>query len=296
MILSPTVRANRRAERLRKDVEVLAGEIGERNLYRYERLQAAADYIERSFSQAGYQPIRHEYDALGKTFANIGAEIRGRDFAHEIVVVGAHYDTARGSPGANDNASGVAGMLALARGFAGKEMSRTLRFVALANEERPLLRTPKMGSRVYARHCRQQGEKIVAMLSVETIGYCSEGKGSQWLSCFGLLYPSRGNFILLAANIASRLLLKRCAEVFRRRAPIACETVTLPGFLPGARSSDQWSFWKEGFPGLMITDTAPLRYPHYHKPDDTPEKLRYDFLNGVVEGLEVTVADLVALA
>ena len=294
MKLSPKDRANRTSEQLRQDVERLAGDIGERNLHCYERLQAAADYIDSSFRQAGYRATRHEYDALGKTFANIDAEIRGRGAAREIVVIGAHYDTARGTPGANDNASGVAGMLALARAFAGQEISRTLRFVALTNEERPLLRTPKMGSRVYARRCRDKGENIVAMLSIETVGYCSEHKGSQFLSCFGLLYPSRGNFILLASNIASKPLLYRCAESFRRRAPIACETAALPGFLPGARSSDQWSFWKEGFPGLMITDTAPLRYPHYHKPDDTPEKLRYDFLNGVVEGLQAVVADLVA--
>jgi Zn-dependent M28 family amino/carboxypeptidase len=294
MILSPTNPINRRVERLRNDVQRLAADIGERNFYRYDRLQQAADYIQASFLEAGYQPVYQEYEAVGKTFANIGAEIHGRQLAREIVVVGAHYDTARGSSGANDNASGVAAMLELARAFAGQAISRTLRFVALTNEERPLLRTPKMGSRVYARQCREQGEAIVAMLSLETIGYCSERRGSQWLSSFGLLYPSRGNFILLVANIASRQLLQRCAKSFRRSATISCQTVTLPGFLPGARSSDQWSFWKEGFPGLMITDTAPLRYPYYHKAEDTPEKLRYDFLDGVIEGLTGVVSDLVA--
>jgi Zn-dependent M28 family amino/carboxypeptidase len=293
MMSSPAPSANPRQERLREDVERLAGDIGERNLYRYDQLLAAADFIENSFRQSGYETTRHEYEALGKTFTNIQVEIRGREVPREIVIVGAHYDTARGSPGANDNGSGVAALLALARAFAEKELSRTLRFVAFTNEERPLLRTAKMGSRVYARHCRERGEQITAMLSVETAGYCSENKGSQWLSLFGLLYPRRGNFIVLVANIASRRLLGRCSDSFRRHARIPCETATLPGFLPGARSSDQWSFWKEGFPAVMITDTAPLRYPHYHKPDDTPDKLRYNFLDGVVEGLQGVVTDLV---
>jgi hypothetical protein len=292
MVLSPTISAHPRREQLREDVERLAGDIGERNLYRYDQLLAAADFIANTFGQSGYQVTRHEYEALGKTFANIQAEIRGRQLPHEIVVVGAHYDTARGSPGANDNGSGVAAVLALARVFAGKDLSRTLRFVAFANEERPLLRTKKMGSRVYARHCRERGEQIIAMLSVETIGYCCENRGSQWLSLFGLLYPSRGNFVLLVANIASKRLLGQCSDSFRRHADIRCETAALPSFVPGARSSDQWSFWKEGFPALMVTDTAPLRYPHYHKPDDMPDKLRYDFLDGVVEGLQGAVADL----
>jgi Zn-dependent M28 family amino/carboxypeptidase len=184
-------------------------------------------------------------------------------------------------------------MLALARAFAEKDLSRTLRFVAFTNEERPLLRTAKMGSRVYARHCRERREQIIAMLSIETIGYCSEDRGSQWLSLFGLLYPSRGNFIVLVANIASRRLLGQCSDSFRRHADVDCQTATLPSFFPGAKSSDHWSFWKEGFPALMITDTAPLRYPHYHKPDDRPDKLRYDFLDDVVEGLQGVVADLV---
>jgi Zn-dependent M28 family amino/carboxypeptidase len=293
MMGSPTPYPNPQAERLREDIERLAGDIGERNLYCYTKLVAAADFIEKSFLQSGYQATRHKYEALGKTFANIEAEIRGRESPREIVLVGAHYDTARGSPGANDNGSGVAAMLALARAFAEKGLSRTLRFVAFTNEERPLLRSEKMGSRVYARRCRERGEKITAMLSIETIAYCSEKKGSQWLSLFGLLYPDRGNFIVLVANPASKRLLDQSSQSFRRHARVGCETAMLPSFFPGAKSSDHWSFWKEGFPALMITDTAPLRYPYYHKPDDTADKLRYDFLNEVVEGLKGVVADLV---
>ncbi len=286
------LRGNQQQYRLRQDVERLAGDIGERNLYRYAGLVAASEFIEQSFVQAGYQPKRHEYAALGKHFANIEAEITGRDYPREIILVGAHYDTAKGSPGANDNGSGVAAMLALARGYADKTLSRTLRFVAFTNEERPLLRTEKMGSRVYARRCRERGEDIKAMVSLETMAYCSEKQGSQWLSFFGLLYPNRANFIVLVANSRSKRLLDQSAASFRRDARVACETAMLPSFFPGAKSSDHWSFWKERYPALMVTDTAPLRYPYYHKPGDLPDKLRYDFLDEVVEGLKGVVADL----
>lgn len=284
---------SRQEEWLRQAVDGLAGGIGERNVYCYPKLCDAAAFIEQSLREAGYQPMRQEYQARGKSFANIEAAIAGQAYPRDIVIVGAHYDTARGSPGANDNGSGVAAMLTLARSLVGKRCSRTLRFVAFTNEERPFLRTARMGSRVYARRCRERAENITGMLSLETIGYCSEKAGSQWLSLFGALYPNRGDFIVFVANPFSKELLKKATQSFGRQSEISWQTATLPSFSPGAKSSDHWSFWKEGYPALMITDTAPLRYPHYHKPSDTPDKLRYDFLNGVVEGLKASVWDLV---
>jgi Zn-dependent M28 family amino/carboxypeptidase len=279
-------------ESLRQDVDALAGGIGERNVRCYSKLCEAAAFIEQSLRDGGYQPTRHEYKVRGKSFANIEAEIRGQDSPREIIVVGAHYDTARGSPGANDNGSGVAALLALARSLFNRRSSRSLRFVAFTNEERPFLRTARMGSRVYARRCRERAEDIKGMLSLETIGYCSEKPGSQWLSFFGALYPSRGDFIVFVANPSSKELLKNATQSFERQTDIGWQSATLPSFSPGANSSDHWSFWKEGYSALMVTDTAPFRYPHYHKRSDTPDKLRYDFLNGVVEGLKETVWDL----
>ena len=226
-------------------------------------------------------------------FANIEIEIRGQDLAHEIIVVGAHYDTERGSPGADDNGSGVAAVLALSRWFADRKIRRTLRFVAFANEERPFLRTEKMGSRVYARRCRERGEKIVAMFSLEMLGCYSEERGSQWLSFFGLLYPSQGNFILFASNPSSRALLRQATQSFRQHTEVRYETITLPGFLPGARSSDHWSFWQEGYQALMLTDTAALRNRHYHKRSDTADKIDYAFLAGICEGVKGLLSDLV---
>jgi Zn-dependent M28 family amino/carboxypeptidase len=292
MVEVPTTAAPQE-ERLRQNIDRLAGEIGERNFEHYSKLLEAAAFIEHSFEEVGYRSMRQEYEARGMRFANIEVELQGQDLPQEIVIVGAHYDTERGSPGANDNASGIVALLALAREFTHKRLSRTLRLVAFTNEERPFLRTEKMGSRVYAKRCRERNEVIVGMLSLETIAYCSAEKGSQWLSFFGLLYPSQGNFIALVANRSSRGLLKEVAQSFRRHTTIGCETAVLPTYFPGAWSSDHWSFWKEGYPALMVTDTAPLRYRFYHTPHDTPEKLRYDFLNSVVEGLKGVVSHLV---
>lgn len=281
-------------KRLHQDIDRLALHIGERNLYNNTKLLEAATFVEQSFQEAGYKPWRQEYEARGMDFMNIEAEIVGKDFPQKIIIVGAHYDTARGSPGANDNASGVAALLALAREFAYKRISRTLRFVAFTNEEHPFIRTMKMGSRVYARRCREKNEDIEGMFSLETIGYCSTEKGSQKLSFFGLLYPKEGNFIALIANRFSKNLLKSVVHSFRRHATIDCAAITLPTNFPGAWSSDHWSFWKEHYPALMVTDTAPLRYPFYHKPEDTPDKLQYDFLYKVIEGLKGSIFNLVS--
>jgi Zn-dependent M28 family amino/carboxypeptidase len=285
--------ASRQEKQLRHDIQRLADDIGERNIYRYAELCKAAEFIEQAFLDAGYKPARQEYKARSKVFWNVEAAVAGQEFPEDIVIVGAHYDTARNSPGANDNGSGVAALLELARSFAHERVSRTIRFVAFTNEERPFLRTRNMGSRVYARRCRERNEKITAMMSLETIGYCSNQRGSQWLSLFGLLYPNQGNFIVLVSNPSSKQLLSRACESFRRSTGVPVETAVLPSFSPGAKSSDHWSFWKESYPGLMVTDTAPLRYPYYHKAADMPDKLRYDFLSGVVDGLKGTVRDLV---
>ena len=289
-----TGRAAPQAARLREDVERLAGEIGERNVWRYEQLAAAERLIERWLREAGYATARQEYEALGKRFANLEVEIRGRTAPGEVVVVGAHYDTGRGSPGANDNGSGIAALLALARTFAHEPVGRTLRFVAFTNEERPLLRTPLMGSRVYARRCRERGENVVGMVCLETIAYRSESPWSQRLALFGLVAPRRGNFIAFVGNRRSRALLGDAAASFRRRTAVPCETFTLPTNFPGAWSSDHWSFWKEGYAAFMVTDTAPLRYPYYHRRGDTPDKLDYDFLGAVTDGVRGVVSDLVA--
>jgi hypothetical protein len=274
------------------DVQTLAGEIGERNLLRYAQLTAAADFIEGSFTGAGLTPRRDTYELQGRACHNIEVEIPGE--RKEVVVIGAHYDSVFGSPGANDNASGVAALLALARRFAGKPGGQTLRFVAFVNEEPPFFQTGQMGSFVYASRCQARGDKISAMLSLETIGYFSDAPRSQSYPApaLGLAYPTTGNFIGFVGNFGSRALVRRAIGLFRAQKKVPSEGAALPAFIPGVAWSDQWSFWQCGYPAIMITDTAPFRYPHYHEASDTPDKLEYDRFALVVSGLEKTISEL----
>ena len=274
------------------DVQALAGDIGERNMRRYQQLNAAADFIENSFSHAGLQSRRDTYELDGQACHNIETEIRG--VRPQIIVIGAHYDSVFGSPGANDNGSGVAAMLALARRFAGKPAGQTLRFVAFVNEEPPYFQTEQMGSFVYATRCKARGDQISGMISLETIGYFSDTPRSQTYPSPGLgaFYPTTGNFIGFVGNLRSRALVRRAISSFRHEAKLPSEGATLPSFISGVGWSDQWSFWQCGYPAFMITDTAPFRYPHYHEATDTVDKLDYDRFALVVSGLERTIAEL----
>ena len=279
-------------EELRTNVQKLAGEIGERNMWHYAQLDAAADFIEDSFSRAGLHPRRDSYETQGQACHNIEAEISGG--RPEIIIIGAHYDSVFGSPGANDNGTGVAATLALARRFAGAKPKQTLRFVAFVNEEPPHFLSGEMGSLVYARRCKERGEKISAMISLETIGYFSDAKNSQTYPSrgLGMFYPKIGNFIGFVSNVHSRALLRRVIALFRKHAKIPSEGASLPAFIPGVSWSDQWSFWQQGYPAIMITDTAPFRYPYYHSSNDTPDKLDYDRFTLVVSGMEKVIEDL----
>ena len=285
------------AKELRTDVEHLATEIGERRVPgRAKQLTEAADFIEAQFRAAGYEVGRQPFEVIaGGKCCNLDAELRGAIRPEEIVVIGAHYDTVAGTPGANDNGSGVAAMLALARRFAKSKPDRTLRFVAFTNEEPPYFQTDEMGSRVYAKRCRERDEQVVAMLSLETIGYYSDEPGSQqYPPLVGGLYPSTGNFIGVVGNLKSRALVRRVVATFRDQEQFPCQGAALPEALPGVGFSDQWSFWQEGYPAAMVTDTAMFRYAHYHEATDTADQIDYDRLARVVRGLEQVVAELVA--
>jgi hypothetical protein len=279
-------------EELRADVQKLAGEIGERNMWHYPQLNAAADFIEDSFARAGLHTRRDSYEMHGQACHNIEAEIPGA--RPEILLIGAHYDSVLGSPGANDNGSGVAALLALARRFAGKTAQHTLRFVAFVNEEPPYFLSGEMGSFINAGRCKARGDKISAMISLETIGYFSDAPHSQTYPSpgLGIFYPKVGNFIGFVSNVPSRALLRRVVALFRNHAKIPSEGAALLSFIPGVSWSDQWSFWRHGYPGIMITDTAPFRYPYYHSVSDTPDKLDYDRFTLVVSGMQKVIEDL----
>jgi Zn-dependent M28 family amino/carboxypeptidase len=280
-------------QELRSDVHQLAGIIGERNLFRYTQLVEAAAYIRGAFGHSGYDVRRQQYEVAGQTCENIEAHIVGVEKPDEILVVGAHYDSVQGSPGANDNATGVAALLALARSVARTRPLCTVRFVAFTNEEPPLFQGPHMGSHVYAKQCRERCENIRLMLSLETIGYYSDEPRSQTYPFpFGLFYPSTANFIAFVSNMENAPWVKQLLTIFRVHARFPSEGGALWEWIPGVAWSDHWSFWRAGYPAVMVTDTAPNRYPHYHTAADTPDKVDFPKMVRVISGLQQVIGEL----
>ena len=281
---------------LRHDVEALAGTIGERSTQAPTGLAASADLIERALVEAGYPVKRQPYEVDGQTCQNLEAELPGAG-EKGVVIVGAHNDSVRGTAGADDNGSGVAAMLALARVFGHRHPTRTLRFVAFANEEPPYFQRPSMGSVVYAKRCRERGDDVVAMISLETLGFYTDRPGSQrYPFPLGLFYPAAGDFVAFVGDTGSGPLVRRALGTFRHNARFPSEGAAAPAGLPGVGWSDQWSFWREGYTAAMVTDTAPFRYPHYHQKTDTPDKLTYAPMARVVGGLERVVEELAGAA
>ncbi len=279
--------------RLKNHVAILAGSIGERNIWQQNQLNAAAKYIENTLTNFGYEVSIQEFACKGLKVKNLEVERIGTSSSKDIVVVGAHYDSVIGSQGANDNASGVSALLEIARIFSSIKPSLTVRFVAFVNEEPPFFQTEHMGSRVYALRSRRRGEQITAMLSLETIGFYSDDSDSQkYPFPLSLLYPEIGNFIGFVGNLSSRNVVRRAISSFRRHTLFPSEGAAAPGWISGIGWSDHQAFWEAGYPAVMITDTALFRYKHYHSPEDTPDKLKYDRMARVVLGLGHVVAEL----
>jgi Zn-dependent M28 family amino/carboxypeptidase len=278
--------------RLRAHIEMLAGTIGERNVWQYANLRRADEYISSTLASHGMRPEHQTFEVGRLPVSNISGESIGTDPA-EILLIGAHYDTVSNCPGANDNGTGVAAMLELSRRFTERTHTRTIRFVAFVNEEPPFFQTSQMGSLVYAQAARARGERIIGMLSLETMGYYSEEPGSQhYPPPLDAIHPDRGNFIGFVSNQHSEPFLRDAEKAFRRGSRFPLEVAAAPATLPGIGWSDHWSFWEAGYPALMVTDTAPFRYPWYHHPDDTPERICFDQMAEVVDGLEAVISTL----
>ena len=278
-------------ERLRDDVARIA--TTEHNIWSPQALEATALYLEATLRDAGYDVRREEYHSSGVAVRNVFVELKGSARAEEIIVVGAHYDSVRGAPGANDNGSGVAAVIELARALRDWAPARTWRFALFVNEEPPFFLTADMGSEVHARSARARGEGIVAMLSLETIGYYSDQPGTQHYPFpFRFFYPDRGDFLAFVSNLDSRELLHRTIEAFRTESQFPSEGIAAPAWIPGVDWSDQRSFWAQGYRAIMVTDTAFYRYPWYHTREDTPDKIDYDKLARVTRALELTLRKL----
>ncbi len=280
-----------RAATLARHIEALAVTIGERNVdYAPAELAAAERYVTKQLEAAGHTVRREPYVVQGVEVANLVAELPGTS---EIVLVGAHYDSAPGTPGADDNASGTAALLVLAAELRDNAHTRTVRFVAFTNEEPPWFHGPDMGARHNARGARERGDDIVAMLSLETLAYYVDEPHSQhYPAPFGLLYPHTGDFVGFIGNPASRKLVRRAVRVFRERTDFPSQGAALPASIPGVDWSDHRAFWEQGYPALMVTDTAPNRNPHYHRRTDLPDVIDVERLSRVVSGLREVIIDL----
>ncbi len=284
---------------LRSSISVLAdaqggvGRVGNRSTFYPKRFASAAAWIHDQLIDYGYTQI-NEYPVLrGSPVPNLEVVVPGTSLPNQIIVVGAHFDAFQGTPGADDNASGVAACLALARRAIHKPSARTLKFVFFVNEEPPTFWTEDMGSWVYAKACRVRNDDITAMMSLESIGYYSTQPDSQkYPAPLNRLYPSTGDFIAFVSNYSSRALNKRAIATFRAETSFPSEGGSPPGWLPGVGWSDHWSFWQEGYRAFMITDTATFRNPFYHTPNDRADTLDYDRMARVVEGIEAVVTDL----
>jgi Zn-dependent M28 family amino/carboxypeptidase len=284
-------------EQLQRHVHTLAGDIGERNVFRPHALQAAADYITGEWRRQGYAVTPQPYEVKGVCCMNLEVTRSGNRQPDDIILIGAHYDSVQGSPGADDNGSGVAALLELSRLFTGTEPAITVRCVAFVNEEDPFFARKHMGSLVYARAARRRGDRIRLMVSLEMLGYYTSEPGSQhYPPLFKYFYPDRGDFIAFVSNLRSRKQMRQAAKTFRAHSDFLIEHVAAPVFVPGVALSDHFSFWRQGYPAFMITDTAFYRNPWYHTALDTPDRLCYEPFARLTNGLYHTFTALASAA
>ena len=277
----PPLTGEERALALRLRLHVAALAAAERNT----DLETAARYIEAAFTTQGHK-------AESQVFESGGRRVRNVEAGSGSIVVGAHYDSVPGSPGADDNASAVAVLIELAA-IMGKSGTLPVRFVAFANEEMPYFLSDEMGSFAWAKRARERGERVSAMFSLEMLGYYRDAPGSQrYPAPLGLFYPDRGDFVAFVGDLGARGLVRQALGLFRQKAKFPSEGVAAPGFIPGVTWSDHWSFRRHGFDAIMVTDTSFYRYPHYHLPSDTPDKLDYERMARVTLGLAAMLREL----
>lgn len=279
------------ADKLKDHVHVLSQEIGKRDIFEYKNLSKAADHIADEFRKFGYEVTFQEYAVWNKTVRNIIAVKKGSQYPEDVLIVGAHYDTCN-NPGADDNASGIACLLELARACSKADFKRTIEFVAFVNEEPPFCRTENMGSLVFTRQAKSENKNIKGVVVLESLGYYSNKIFSQrYPPLLGLFYPNKGNYVAVVGNFRSRHLVGQVREAFKRKAAFPIRSLTV-AIIDAASFSDHWSFWQEGYPAVMITDTAFLRNPNYHRNTDTFETLNYEYMVDILTGLQSAVNEL----
>ncbi|MCZ7679730.1 MAG: M28 family peptidase [Sandaracinaceae bacterium] len=274
------------ASALERDVRALAVDIGERNDRRYPALVRARDHLEARLREVGLAPERDGYEVNGLRVDTLFADAGGGR-----LLLGAHYDSAIGSPGANDNASGVAVVLALAEPLAAAPPAGGVRIALFPNEEPPHFARPSMGSRVYAARAADRGELPEGAIILDSVGYYADAPGSQRFGVFwhSIVFGDRGDFVAFVSDARSEPLLRRSIEAFRREARVRSEGAVLSPRSRGASWSDHASFWAHGVPALLVTDTAAFRDPSYHQPTDDGHQIDYVALARVTVALEAAI-------
>jgi Zn-dependent M28 family amino/carboxypeptidase len=277
-------------ERVREHVRMLAENFGERNARNAEAYYGSSVYIAEQLRDTGCATSMLQPTEIDRyRIRNVEAEIVGTSRPQEILIVGAHYDTIPNSVGANDNASGVAALIEIARMVRQTSTARTVRFLAFYNEEH----VSPAGSRLYAELCRARNQNVVGMIALETIGYYTDEPNSQkYPFPFNLFYPTTGNFLAFVGNTDSRVFVHETIGAFRQTTQFPSRGVAAPSFFGDTGRSDHVYFWRNGYPAMMVTDTANFRYPHYHKSTDTPEKIDYDRLARVTAGLARAITSM----
>ncbi len=281
---------------LEKDVRALASDIGPRNYAHPLALTRAETFMKKSLAAAGYAveeqpyPVRPPGGTADVWMRNFIVKVPGARPDSPVLIIGAHYDTALETPGADDNASGSAALLELARRFRKKRHDAEIRFVAYGTEEPPFFGSKQMGSAFHAHALKAEGRKVVGMLSLEMLGYYDDAANSQkYPPPLSLFYPSRANYIAAVSNLSSHSFLRDFTSAFHPSNGLRVISASLPSWISEIGLSDHKCYWDEGFPAAIITDTSFLRYKHYHMPTDTPDRLDYARLAAVVEGLEIGI-------
>jgi len=280
--------------RLEAHVRKLSLELTPRDEGHLENLDRTAAYLKDQFAQIGAPVFEQPYRVDGRSFRNVIAQFGPE--TSERIVVGAHYDTAGPLPGADDNASGVAGLIELGRLFAKQPPAMRVELVAFTLEEPPFFGTTGMGSAVHADSLRKQNVPVRFMISLEMIGYFSDEPNSQHfpVAILKAIYPATGNFISVVGRLNEGLLIRRVKSAMKRATPLPVYSINAPRLVTGVDFSDQMSYWNAGYQALMITDTAFFRNPNYHTAHDTPEKLDYKRMAMVVAGVYEAVVELAA--
>jgi hypothetical protein len=281
-----------RRERLRSSVEMLATTLQPRDFDHPGGLDRAAAYIAAELREAGGRVHEQPFEVQGRTYKNVVA-LFGPETT-ERVVVGAHYDTEGARPGADDNASGVAGLLELARLLGEHPPPATVELVAYSLEEPPNFRTENMGSHVHAASLAAAKVRVRAMLALEMIGYFSDASDSQQfpLGALRWLYPTSGNFITVVGRLGEGRLVRQVKRAMQAGGDLPVRSINAPAFVTGIDFSDHRSYWKQGYPAAMITDTSFYRNPNYHTDQDLPETLDYERMAQVVGGVDSAVRAL----